>query len=325
MKKTHRQFPAGRTIIRLVTAGAAAFLLTACASTMTQQTQKSSEAVVAEKEQFLSDCIASYQELHQRYNTLVKETGGSMPDQKGLVDFIIDYQSVRENNERLQDEKKQLSSENTLLAEKEQQLRQQIASMENRLHLVHRMVAHLKESVRGDIAPAPSIQQAKQTQDVEQIRQERQITPPRQQEPIETIKTVAIQTNPATGGIVLEDTLLFSAGSSDLSLEGKKLLREVANRLNTNEYRGYAIRIEGHTDSTPVVKTKDINIDNWFLGARRAHMVLRELLASGISSKRLSVASYGEHAPIAPTTTGGEGNPKNRRVELILIDVKNHE
>jgi flagellar motor protein MotB len=264
---------------------------------------------------------ARYQDLHSRYHALVKETGGSMPDQKGLVDFILDYHNVREYNERLQDEKDQLHSENTKLSAAEQHLREQLASMENRLHLVHRMVEHLKESIHSDVIATPAqVQQVEPVQPIQQVQQVQQ-----KQEPIETIQTVSIQTNPATGGIVLEDTLLFSVGSASLSPEGKKLLRQVANRLNTNEYQGYAIRIEGHTDSTPVVKTKEINIDNWFLGAKRAHMVLRELLVSGITPERLSLASYGEHAPIAPSIAGGEGNPKNRRVELILIDVKSHE
>jgi chemotaxis protein MotB len=127
------------------------------------------------------------------------------------------------------------------------------------------------------------------------------------------------KTNEKTGGIVLEGDIIFSPGSSTLSKKGKDTLKRLAALLNTEKYREYFVRVDGHTDDTPVVKTVKENIDNWFLSARRAHAVLVELKELGVSPDRLFVAGYGQYHPIVPNKPGNKGTPENRRVEIVLV------
>jgi flagellar motor protein MotB len=127
------------------------------------------------------------------------------------------------------------------------------------------------------------------------------------------------KTNPKTGGIVLENEIMFSAGSSRLSKKGKDTLRRLSALLNSDKYSGYFVRVDGHTDNVPVVKTIKENKDNWFLSARRAHAVLVELKGFGVAANRLFLAGYGQYHPIVPNRPVKKGTPANRRVEIVLV------
>ncbi len=127
------------------------------------------------------------------------------------------------------------------------------------------------------------------------------------------------KTNPKTGGIVLENEIMFSAGSSKLSKKGETALQRLAALLNSDKYINYYVRVDGHTDDIPVKKTIKENIDNWFLSARRAHAVLVELKKRQVAPDRLFVVGYGEHHPIVPNKPGRKGTPANRRVEIVLV------
>ena len=155
--------------------------------------------------------------------------------------------------------------------------------------------------------------------------------------------------NPSSGGIVLEHDVLFSPGKSELKTTGKKALDEIIGKLNSTEFSRYAVRVDGHTDSDPVSKSKGTNVDNWGLSANRALVVLRYMESHGITSGRLFCAGFGSQKPlcgsIAPaempvkteivhkhTTKKGHGSKtiieskhddpttaQNRRVEIVLF------
>jgi chemotaxis protein MotB len=129
---------------------------------------------------------------------------------------------------------------------------------------------------------------------------------------------VGWQTNPRTGGIVLEDSIMFGVGKATLSDKGKVALKKLAGLLNSDKYKEYLVRVDGHTDDIPVTKKKE-NVDNWFLSAKRAHTVLTELRTLGVSDERLFLAGYGEYSPIAPNAPKKQGSEKNRRVEIVII------
>lgn len=128
------------------------------------------------------------------------------------------------------------------------------------------------------------------------------------------------ETNPETGGIVLEGEILFAPGLSNLTPEGKATLARLAALLNSENYRQYLVRVDGHTDDVPVTKTIKINKDNWFLSARRAHAVLVELKRRDLSPGRLFLAAYGGNQPLVPNRHGRVGTPANRRVEIVLVE-----
>jgi chemotaxis protein MotB len=79
------------------------------------------------------------------------------------------------------------------------------------------------------------------------------------------------------------------------------------------------IRIEGHTDDTPVITTR--YRDNWDLSASRAASVTSYIeRAHRIPGNLLSAAGYGDSRPVATTETAA-GRELNRRIDLV-IEVK---
>ena len=112
--------------------------------------------------------------------------------------------------------------------------------------------------------------------------------------------------------------VLFDPGDAVLKPEGKKLLDSLIPLLkNLN----YPIRIEGHTDDTPVVGGKYKS--NWELSVARAISVLRYLISKGLDPKKMSVAGYGPYKPIYPNDTP-EHRARNRRVDIVIL-VKSEE
>ena len=79
------------------------------------------------------------------------------------------------------------------------------------------------------------------------------------------------------------------------------------------------IRIEGHTDDTPVITTR--YRDNWDLSASRAASVTSYIeRAHRIPGNLLSAAGYGDSRPVATNETAA-GRELNRRIDLV-IEVK---
>ncbi len=139
--------------------------------------------------------------------------------------------------------------------------------------------------------------------------------------------------NPETGGIVLEHDVLFNSGKHELKASGKKILDELVSKLGSAEYSKYTIRIDGHTDDAPVVKSKQENHDNWELGFKRAKAVLDYMVSKGISQERCFIASWNCFRPICGAVipvrkakksekvdTGARA--QNRRVEVVLFEKK---
>ena len=120
----------------------------------------------------------------------------------------------------------------------------------------------------------------------------------------------------AKGGLALNDDFAFAKGSDELSPEGKSSLEKLAARLNSGEYAGSRVIVEGHTDDTPVARasTKEKFHDNWGLSGARAASVIRALQAANVSAKRIQGQFRGEFSP-----RGGD-KAANRRVEIYLAD-----
>jgi chemotaxis protein MotB len=128
---------------------------------------------------------------------------------------------------------------------------------------------------------------------------------------------VTVTTSPDGHRLIvrLSDSVLFPAGSADLSEQAKELLGEVADILVK---AGRPVSIEGHTDNIP---TKSGRYEsNWQLSTARATNVLMYLIESyGMPPEKLSASGYGEYRPIASNDTP-EGKAANRRVEVVIVD-----
>ena len=116
--------------------------------------------------------------------------------------------------------------------------------------------------------------------------------------------------------VLLPSKVVFQPGRAALSSSGKTSLSKVADLLK-KEFAGKVIRIEGHTDSTPIKKSGYRH--NLELSNHRAESVWDYLTKScGIDPKSCYTAGFGEYRPVASNATE-DGKQQNRRVELLVI------
>lgn len=109
--------------------------------------------------------------------------------------------------------------------------------------------------------------------------------------------------------------VFFVSGSDALSKDGKATLDMIVEELNRLEG---PIRVDGHTDSDPVVKTKDkYPFGNIQLGASRAISVRSYLVERGIPEERIWIASHGPYKPVVKGDTA-DAKSRNRRVEILV-------
>ena len=118
--------------------------------------------------------------------------------------------------------------------------------------------------------------------------------------------------------VMLPSSILFNSGQTKLKKEAKNSLTKVCNVLK-KDFPNATIRIEGHTDSDPLKRTKNVYKSNWELSALRASNVLHYLVDScRLDPKRLYIAGFGKHQPVA-SNKSKKGKKKNRRVEIVIL------
>jgi len=101
----------------------------------------------------------------------------------------------------------------------------------------------------------------------------------------------------------------FFTNSARPTEKSKVLLQKVADILKANP--DYKLKIAGHTDAS------GDDASNLVLSQKRAFTCFSFLVNSGIASKRLSHAGFGETKPVADNKTKA-GRRQNRRVEFEL-------
>lgn len=121
----------------------------------------------------------------------------------------------------------------------------------------------------------------------------------------------------ATGELILRlpERLVFERGKAELSDEGKVALAAIADELAP---RPVKLRVEGHTDSTPIHTAQFPS--NWELSTARATAVIAYFIeGKNFDPERLSAAGYAEFHPIADNDSD-EGRASNRRVDLVVTE-----
>lgn len=124
---------------------------------------------------------------------------------------------------------------------------------------------------------------------------------------------VTVQQNERGIRIDINESLLFGAGSAELSTEAGQVINQVALQVKDHPY---AIQVEGHTDNVPIHNATFFS--NWELSAVRASSVVRMLNSTGITDSRLSATGFGSSQPISDNTTV-IGRAKNRRVSILIL------
>jgi flagellar motor protein MotB len=121
--------------------------------------------------------------------------------------------------------------------------------------------------------------------------------------------------------IEISGDILFASGSAKLDDKDKTLIKKVHDYI-VKSYPKHEVRVEGHTDSEPVVRHKDEWDNNWDLSGGRARAVLEELQHLGIKGGQMYFAGFGEFHPVADNATPAS-RQNNRRVEVVIVDYKN--
>lgn len=123
---------------------------------------------------------------------------------------------------------------------------------------------------------------------------------------------------------IVSSDILFASGAYNLTAEGKKQLRLIANVIKDMEEKipsdvNWIIRVDGHTDKTGVIPGTCGYKNNTELSLLRATAVANELAAAGVSKRRLVPSGFGELHPVE-LGTDKASLQKNRRIELQLTN-----
>ncbi len=139
----------------------------------------------------------------------------------------------------------------------------------------------------------------------------RQPTPGGNEEPgISGIQT-SYDAKAGTMTVTLPGDVLFQSGSATLKGSSLSTLKKIAAALN-KDYANRAVRVQGHTDSDPITKTRDQWSDNLDLSLSRAAAVTRYLENQGVSPKLITTSGLGANHPKGNKNT-------SRRVEIVVV------
>ena len=109
------------------------------------------------------------------------------------------------------------------------------------------------------------------------------------------------------------DGVLFDSGHAVLRPAASRILMPIVATLVKMPN---PIRVEGHTDSTPINSSQFPS--NWALSGVRAAAVVQVLQNAGVPEARLQAAGFGDARPIASNATEA-GRGQNRRVEILVM------
>lgn len=112
----------------------------------------------------------------------------------------------------------------------------------------------------------------------------------------------------------LPSDVFFGSGQALLLPEAKKSLAKVIAALK-KDYAAKPIRIEGHTDSDPIHKSKWKS--NQELSEKRAEAVRDYLVSKGVPANRITTEGLGDTKPKSKAV-----KKENRRVELVVLTGK---
>lgn len=112
-------------------------------------------------------------------------------------------------------------------------------------------------------------------------------------------------------------TVYFALGQTGLTGEAKAELERAAKEIKSRS--SAVVKIEGHTDNAPVVRSTRYK-NNWGLSQARADAVKNHLVKNlGVSAEAIKEAiGAAYYKPVASNTTSS-GRKNNRRVEVTIM------
>lgn len=116
----------------------------------------------------------------------------------------------------------------------------------------------------------------------------------------------------------LPERVFFALGQAKLSKQGQGILERISRTLNSS-YRTQMIRVDGHTDDTPIRKVRHMYPTNWELSTARACTVVRYLVdRCDVGARRIFPAGFSYYRPVAHGRSEN-ARRQNRRVELTIL------
>lgn len=113
-------------------------------------------------------------------------------------------------------------------------------------------------------------------------------------------------------------TINFSPGGTKVNDSHKAQLQQIADAVKSSP--GAVVRIEGHADATPVIRSPYKN--NWELSEARAKAVKDYLVKNlGVPGESIQIIAKAHYHPSASQVTK-EGRDQNRRVEIRVTPPK---
>ncbi|OQX20577.1 MAG: flagellar motor protein MotB [Desulfobulbaceae bacterium A2] len=121
-----------------------------------------------------------------------------------------------------------------------------------------------------------------------------------------------VQRDAETVVLTIRDSVLFEPGKAAVTPAAHQILRKVADIIRPLPMQ---LRIEGHTDDSPLVST---TMNNWDLSVARSVAVMDFFQRHQLFSlDRMAAVGYGDQRPAQPNTSE-ENKAQNRRVEFVL-------
>lgn len=134
-----------------------------------------------------------------------------------------------------------------------------------------------------------------------------------------TVQESGFNKEPGAITIRVANSVLFDSGQATLKPQAYETLDKVASELN-GKFTANFIRVEGHTDRTPIVRNKDKYADNMQLSQARAKAVFDYLTGKGkVSSGRMYTAGFSYNQPVVSPEKTKADQAKNRRVDIVIL------
>jgi chemotaxis protein MotB len=130
----------------------------------------------------------------------------------------------------------------------------------------------------------------------------------------------SLQFDPETGISKLDTDILFDSGEAELKPGAGQLLEELVRVLKSPAAGDLKLMVAGHTDNQVIVgrEARQKYPNNFHLSTARALAVADRMKRAGLPERRLGVAGFGPHQPIAANASA-QDRQKNRRVEIFVM------
>ena len=210
----------------------------------------------------------------------------------GLAGLVV-VASVAGCQNKMYDQNKELMEENRQLRDQNDAMRRQQAQQTPPPPVVQQQAVVPQQPA----SPPPATKQA---------------AAPAPKAPIEQIGGLETNLNRSGDTVVqLPSDVFFDSGQATLKQTSKASLDKVVTALKSSKYASKKIRVDGHTDSTPIRVSKWQS--NQELSEARAASVKEYLVSKGIPASRITTKGWGDTKPRSTDLS------KNRRVEIVLL------